>query len=277
MVLIVYGRLCLILDVKAVILISEVKEMLTAQRYQIILQTLNQEGICKLNELVHLTEASESTIRRDLDELEAQGLLERIHGGAQAVTHLTVDQAQTDREQLNRTEKENIAKYVADNFIKDGQFIYLDAGTTVQEIIPYLTKFRDLNLVTNSVTTALKLSEKNYKVFLPAGHLKSATKAIVGSATLQAIAGFHFDLALIGTNGVAANGDLMTPDIDEADIKQAVIANSTKKIVLSDASKFQQVAFATFSHLDRIDSLVTGQLSSKLKTQFNQTNIKELD
>ncbi|WP_125605657.1 DeoR/GlpR family DNA-binding transcription regulator [Lapidilactobacillus bayanensis] len=251
--------------------------MLTAQRYQIILQALNQEGICKLNELVHLTDASESTIRRDLDELEAQGLLERIHGGAQSITHLTVDLAQNDREQLNRSEKEIIAKYAVENFVKDEQVIYLDAGTTVQEIIPYLNRFQDLNLVTNSVTTALKLSEQNLNVFLPAGHLKSTTKALVGSATMATLAGFHFDLAFIGTNGVAASGDLMTPDIDEANIKQCVIAHSTKKIVLSDVSKFQQVAFATFSNLTQVDYLLTGKLTTKLKIHFKQTNIKELD
>lgn len=250
--------------------------MLTAQRYQIILQALNQEGICKLNELVHLTNASESTIRRDLDELAAQGLLERIHGGAQSITQLTMDQAQTEREQLHRRDKEMIAKYTVEHHVKDGQVIYLDAGTTIQEIIPYLNHFRDLNIVTNSVTTALKLSEQNLQVYLPAGHLKPTTKALVGSATLLSLADFHFDLALIGTNAIASSGDLMTPDVDEANIKQAVIATSTKKIVLSDVSKFQQVAFATFGNLDQVDALITGQLDPKVKSQFKQSNIKEL-
>ena len=94
---------------------------------------------------------------------------------------------------------------------------------------------------------------------------------------MSALANFHFDLAFIGSNGIAGSGDLMTPDIDEADIKQAVIASSTKKVVLSDVSKFQQVAFATFGNLDQVDLLVTGTLAPKLKTHFKQKNIKELD
>ncbi|MFD1465705.1 DeoR/GlpR family DNA-binding transcription regulator [Lapidilactobacillus mulanensis] len=250
--------------------------MLTAQRYQIILQTLTHQGICKLNELVNLTDASESTIRRDLDELETQGLLERIHGGARLVTHLTSDQAQNDREQLNRSEKEQIARFAVNNFVRDQQVIYLDSGTSVQEVIPYLSRFKQLSIVTNSVTTALKLSEQNMAVFLPAGHLKNTTKALVGSATLAALTDYHFDLALIGTNGIAVTGALMTPDIDEANIKQTVIKNSTKSVVLSDPSKFKQVAFATFATLDDISQLVTTKLSKPLAAQFTQTNIKEL-
>ncbi|GEL13078.1 DeoR family transcriptional regulator [Lapidilactobacillus concavus] len=250
--------------------------MLTAQRYQIILQTLTQQGICKLNELVHLTDASESTIRRDLDELEAKGLLERIHGGARLLTKLTPDQSQNDREQLNRSDKELIARHVANHDIHDGQVIFLDAGTSVQEIIPFLGRFDQLSIVTNSVTTALKLSEQHLDVFLPAGHLKQTTKALVGSSTVNDLMSYHFDLALIGTNGIAVTGALMTPDIDEANVKAVAIKNATKAIVLSDQTKFKQVAFATFASLADISQLVTAHLTAPLREQFKQENIKEL-
>ncbi|WP_461218380.1 DeoR/GlpR family DNA-binding transcription regulator [Lapidilactobacillus salsurivasis] len=250
--------------------------MLTEQRYQIILQLLANQQICKINELVRLTDASESTIRRDLDELEKQGLLERIHGGARLLAHLTTDQAQTDREQLHRSEKGKIAEYVAQQYLHQQQFIFLDAGSTVQEIIPYLSECHGLTLMTNSITTAARLSELELTVNLPAGRLKNDTKALVGAPTVNDLAQYRFDLALIGTNAVAPSGDLMTPRIDEASVKKVAISHAKQTVVMTDASKFSEMAFATFGNLQQLTALVTNHIPDKIRQHYHQTNIKEL-
>lgn len=248
--------------------------MLTEQRYQVILQTLSQQKISKLNELVRLTQASESTVRRDLDTLAKQGLLERIHGGARLRVHLASDKAQTEREQQNRTEKNKIATYVAKHYLQDQQYLFLDAGTTVQEIIPFLAEHSQLTVVTNSITAALRLSELNIHVFLPSGQVKPQTKALVGPQTLTSLDPYRFDLALIGTNAIASNGDFMTPDINEASVKKTVCQHANEVVVMTDASKFAKVAFATFSDINHVNAVITTNLPPKLRSQFPQKNIK---
>lgn len=250
--------------------------MLTEQRYQIILHTLSQEQICKINKLVHLTDASESTIRRDLDELEKQGLLERIHGGARLIVHLAADQNQTEREQLHRTEKSQIAEYVAANFLHDQQFLYLDAGTTVQEIIPYLRQFKHLTVVTNSIVTAAAVADLQIPTYLTGGKLKADTQAVVGAATVQTLGQYHFDLAMLGVNAITPSGDLLTPDVDEADVKRTAVQQAKQSIVMCDASKFSEIAFATFGNIKTMTAIITTTLPANLREQYHQKNIKEL-
>ncbi|MFD1411592.1 DeoR/GlpR family DNA-binding transcription regulator [Lapidilactobacillus gannanensis] len=266
----------LLFVLKAVRIIHEVKLMLTEQRYQIILHRLTQQPICKINELVHLTDASESTIRRDLDELEKQGLLERIHGGARLLVHLTADRNQTEREQLHRSDKEQVAAYVAQHYLHNQQFLYLDAGTTVQEIIPYLKDFHDITVVTNSIVTAGAVAETGIATYLTGGKLKANTQALVGMTSVQTLSKYHFDLALLGVNAITPGGDLLTPDVDEADVKQQAQRQAKSAIVLTDASKFSEIAFATFGNLHDFTAVVTTALPANLREQYHQKNIKEL-
>lgn len=129
--------------------------MLTEERKQKILQLLEQHKIVKSQELVVLLDASESTIRRDLQELEDEGLLQRIHGGAKKEDLLGFEQNMSEKTLKNVHEKQVIARLAAE-LVNDEEVIYLDAGSTTLEMIPFL-KDKRITVVTNSVKHAAAL------------------------------------------------------------------------------------------------------------------------
>ncbi|MEA4830044.1 MAG: DeoR/GlpR family DNA-binding transcription regulator, partial [Enterococcus thailandicus] len=129
--------------------------MLTEERRQKILDLLEQHKIVKSQDLVTLLDASESTIRRDLQELENEGFLERIHGGAKKEQLLGFEQAMSEKTLKNVQEKQQIARLAAD-LIESDDVIYLDAGSTTLEMIPFL-QGKNVTVVTNSVKHAANL------------------------------------------------------------------------------------------------------------------------
>ncbi|MCI1891424.1 MAG: DeoR/GlpR family DNA-binding transcription regulator [Schleiferilactobacillus perolens] len=251
--------------------------MLTNQRHELILHMLHEAGFCQLQDLVHRTNTSESTIRRDLNELEQQGLLERIHGGAQLKQRAVGDERMAEREQSHPAEKRHLAEYIAAAYLRDYQAIFLDAGTTVAMLIPHLKERAGLTVYTNSVQTASMLADADIPNIIPGGQVKPQTKAIVGAIAARFLGSVHVDLAFIGTNGISARAGLMTPDPEEAAIKQVMISAARRSIVLADHSKFDQQALVTFAQPDDVDEIVTDFIPSPLQNDFRRfTTIKEL-
>lgn len=251
--------------------------MLTNQRHKLILQLLHDNGFCQLQDLVKRTNTSESTIRRDLTELARAGLLERVHGGAQLASRPVEDERMAQREQAQPAEKQAIADYAAATYLRDHQALFLDAGTTVAMLIPHLAARADLTTYTNSVQTASLLADADLSVFIPAGEVKAATKAIVGAAAARFLGGVHVDFAFLGANGVSAETGLTTPDPEEATIKQVMISASRETIVLADHTKFTQQALVTFAHIGEVDQIITDQIPLTARHDFRSFNhIKEL-
>lgn len=149
--------------------------MFTEERYNIILQELNTKGIVSVTELVELLDASESTIRRDLNSLHNDGMLKKIHGGAISIGDNTSkhDYKVNVRKTLNTEEKHQLAKYAA-SLIENDDVIYLDAGTTTEAMIDYIQSDRIL-VVTNGIVHAKKLLEKGVKTFILGGEVKAVT------------------------------------------------------------------------------------------------------
>ena len=147
--------------------------MLTEERHQKILQLLDQKSVVKSQELASLFNASESTIRRDLQELEDANLLERIHGGAKRILNLGFEQNMTEKSIKNTHEKQKIASLAA-SCVQDGDMIYLDAGSTTLEMIPFLVG-KQIHVVTNSVHHAAKLSDMEIPTIMLGGTLKLST------------------------------------------------------------------------------------------------------
>src|SRR3954462_6714537 len=136
--------------------------MLEPERHQIILEALKVKSTVKLQELVELTNSSESTIRRDLIQLEQEKFLKRVHGGAARLQGKLQEPSMTEKSSKNLQAKRQIAEYAASLVEKD-ECIYLDAGSTVFEMIPYLPT--DIVVVTNGLTHANELLERNIKTF----------------------------------------------------------------------------------------------------------------
>lgn len=220
--------------------------MFTEERFAIILQELKVKGIVSVTDLVKMLDASESTIRRDLNALDSEGLLKKIHGGAVAIGESTSkhDYKVNVRQSLNVDEKSEIAKYAA-SLIEDGDVIYLDAGTTTELLIDFI-KANNIIVVTNGIVHAKKLLEKGFKTFILGGELKAVTEAIIGSSTVEDLKKYNFSKGFFGVNGVSNQNGYTTPDVNEAMVKSQAIKMCKESFVLADQSKLEKVSFITF-------------------------------
>ena len=222
--------------------------MLKTERKQLILEELQEHHVVSLEKLVSLLETSESTVRRDLDELEAENKLRRIHGGAELPHSLQQEESIQEKSVKNLQEKKLLAQKAA-SLIKEQDVIFIDAGTTTAFLIKELPN-KDITVVTNSIHHAVQLVEKQIPTVMVGGSVKMTTDASIGGVALNQINQLHFDRAFIGMNGVDENY-YTTPDMEEGAIKRAIIDNAKQTYVLVDASKVGQTCFAKVAPLKR--------------------------
>lgn len=222
--------------------------MLTEERHNLILQFLSKKGIAKINELVEITNTSESTIRRDLTLLEKINLLKRIHGGATLPHRRLTELSYEEKEIQNVSEKKAIAKFAA-SLIEDGDSIYLDAGTSTFEMIQYIDK-KNIIIVTNGLNHINFLVEQNINAYILGGKVKTSTKAVIGSDALKNLEKFRFDKCFLGINGIHTEFGYTTPDSEEALLKESAIKHAKQTFVLADESKFGEVSFVKIANLN---------------------------
>ncbi|WP_214731383.1 MULTISPECIES: DeoR/GlpR family DNA-binding transcription regulator [Exiguobacterium] len=247
--------------------------MLTKQRHQLILQRLSEQKVVKLKELVDLTDSSESTIRRDLTDLEAEGYLARVHGGATLIA--TPDEEPTFEEKRDRfvDEKVAIARKAA-TFIEDGMSIYLDAGTTTQAMVPFL-EGKKIVVVTNSLPIANELFFLDIKTFVIGGELKRSTQALVGYNARESMMNYRVDLAFLGMNGIDLEAGYTTPDPEEALVKKTAIELAQTSFVLADASKIGKRTFSRVATIDAAQLITSSSESmSSIQTITKVVNAK---
>ena len=221
--------------------------MLAEERYNEILRLVNEKKTVTVQELTEVLDTSESTIRRDLTTLHKKGSLIKVHGGATAlsVEGMTRDASLTVRRDMNIEEKVAIAKYAAALIEKD-DFVYLDAGSSVDLMIDYIVE-QEAIYVTNAIVHAQKLLQKGCRVFLLGGELKEVTEAIVGAQAIDSLKRYNFTKGFFGANGVHRERGLTTPDITEALVKEKAMEQCANRYVLADSTKINQISSVTFA------------------------------
>jgi DeoR family fructose operon transcriptional repressor len=249
--------------------------MLTEERHQRILALLEESEIVKVSELIQQLQASESTIRRDLQELEGQNALVRIHGGAKKVQQLGFEPNMKEKTQKFQAEKQKIAQYAV-SLIKNEEVIYLDAGTTTLEMIPFLSTISDLKVVTNSVKHASLLIDQGIETLILGGTIKISTNAVLGSGASEQLRKLRFNRCFIGMNGAHLEAGFTTPDPEEAMIKKIALENSQKAYVLVDHSKFQQTTFAQVSAIEDAEIITDFCPKSYLAKFRSKTTVMEV-
>ncbi|WP_067840631.1 DeoR/GlpR family DNA-binding transcription regulator [Amphibacillus sediminis] len=246
--------------------------MLTPKRHALIIELIKQKQLVTIQELVELTNVSESTIRRDLSELETKQKLARVHGGATAIQSARQELSYREKTDKYVEEKKQIAQLAA-ALIRPHDCIYLDAGTTTYEIIPHLETL-NVTVVTNGLTHLELLNQYQIKSFLLGGLIKHTTRAIIGSQALHNLKLYHFDKVFIGTNAIDPSFGYSTPDPEEASVKSAAITQGSQSFIVADHSKLNQRSFAKIAELAQatliIDS-IPADLENKLR---EQTDIK---
>lgn len=248
--------------------------MLTEERYSVILEQVKQNKSVTLTELCELLGASESTIRRDLTALDERGLIKKVHGGAISTDDRSLNLVEHDVESKSKLfteEKIAIARYAA-SLVDDGDFVYIDAGTTTEKMIDFLPD-KNVTFVTNAFVHAKKLAQRGFKVYIPAGEIKVTTEAIVGAECVSSLQSYNFTKSFIGANGISLSAGITTPDRNEASVKSAAAENSRTVYILADHSKFGQIASVTFAQLGRV-KIITDKLQDK--KYHTKANIKEV-
>lgn len=248
--------------------------MLTEERYSIILEQVRKNKSVKLLELCERLGASESTVRRDLTTLDQKGMLKKVHGGAISIDDSNFSLVEHDVEskaKMCAEEKIAIARFAA-SLIHDGDFVFIDAGTTTEKMLDFLPD-KNVTFVTNAFVHAKKIAQKGFKVYIPAGEIKATTEAIVGAECVRSLQNYNFTKSFLGANGISQSGGISTPDRNEASVKTVVVQNSQKAYVLADHSKFAQITSVAFAQLEQVE-IITDKLENE--RYLAKTSIKEV-
>ncbi len=232
--------------------------MLAHVRKTNILDTLRQNGSVTVKEIADRLSVSEMTVRRDLFDLQRDGLLKRLHGGAVAPQAIAMDQDEPsfdDRLKHRRPAKEVVAAAAAQ--LADGaRTVALDVGATTFLLAQQLKARAGVNLFTNSLRIATTLAEGPQQIYVPGGRVRGSEMAIGGPAAVEAFEKLWFDVAFVGVSGITAEG-LFDYSLEDTEIKRVYLRRSSRKVVLCDASKFQRMSLVRVSGFDAIDVLVT--------------------
>jgi DeoR/GlpR family transcriptional regulator of sugar metabolism len=245
--------------------VSENQNLLAEQRRALILDEVRRRGGVRVNELTRKLGVSDMTVRRDLDALARQGVLEKVHGGAvpvvEASTHEPGFEAKSG---LELSAKEDIARTAAALAVP-GTAIALSGGTTTYALAHHLLEVPDLTVVTNSVRVADVFhgaqrssgQRQGAATVVLTGGVRTPSDSLVGPVADQAIAALHFDVLFLGVHGISLEAGLSTPNLAEAETNRRLVQSARRVVVVADHTKWGTVGLSSFASLDQVDTLVT--------------------
>ncbi len=249
--------------------------MLTEERYATILQILDEKKAVTVVELTQILNTSESTVRRDLNNLHKSGRLYKVYGGATSIdnSYSTLEETVKDKQDLYREEKTIIARAAA-RMIEPRDFVYLDAGTTTERMIDFLTE-KNATYVTNGIAHAIKLAASGFKVFVIGGELKESTEAIIGTEAMNNLKNYNFTKGFFGANGISTKAGFSTPDASEGLVKSSALNRCRKAYILADPSKFNRISPITFANISGATIITTALKDRKYQDFANILEVTE--
>ncbi|MEU4889069.1 MULTISPECIES: DeoR/GlpR family DNA-binding transcription regulator [Streptomyces] len=211
--------------------------MFAAERRQLILEMVRANGAVSLRELARVVQTSEVTVRRDVRALEAEGLLDRRHGGAVLPGGFSRESGFPQKSHLASAEKTAIADLAA-SLVTEGEAIVVGAGTTTQELARRLARVPGLTVVTNSLLVAQALAHANrVEVVMTGGTLRGSNYALVGSGAELSLQGLRVSRAFLSGSGLTAERGLSTSNMLSASVDRALVQAAGEVVVLADHTK----------------------------------------
>jgi DeoR/GlpR family transcriptional regulator of sugar metabolism len=233
--------------------------MLTAQRRKKILELTETRSSITVNELCDLLHVSDMTIRRDLRVLANDRLLERVHGGALSQRGRSYEPPYVIRTTKFVKQKELIGR-CATQFIKEGDSLGLDVGTTTLELAKAMIGIPNLTVVTASLSIAQVLrNAPNIRLILTGGILRKEEGSLIGHIAQRTFEEFKIDKAFVGIGGFHLSVGLTEYNLEDALVKKAMIPSAHQIIVLADSSKLEETCFTFVAPLSLVDILVTDE------------------
>jgi DeoR family transcriptional regulator, glycerol-3-phosphate regulon repressor len=227
-------------------------------RQQQIIDLVRQRGFVSIEALAEHFAVTPQTVRRDINQLCDRELLRRYHGGA-GLPSSVENVAYKTRQILFHEEKRRIAQLAAQH-IPDGASLFINIGTTTEEVAVALLGHSHLRVITNNLHVASILSENDrFEVIVAGGELRSRDRGIIGMATVDFISQFKVDFGIIGISGIDVDGSLLDFDPREVRVSQAIIANSRQVFLVADHSKFGRNPMVRLGSLAEIDAFFTDE------------------
>jgi DeoR family glycerol-3-phosphate regulon repressor len=226
-----------------------------------IVALLRQSGRVAVEDLaVHFAVTSQ-TIRRDLNELSEARRVVRVHGGA--IVASGVENLAYEARQLVAQPHKRLIGEAAAKLIPDNASLFINIGTTTEEVAKALIGHSGLLVITNNLHVANELYRNtSIEVFVTGGTIRQSDGGIVGAVTVAQIEQFRVDIAVIGTSAIDSTGTLLDFDIREVEISRAIIEHARKIVLVADSSKFSRSAPVKIAHLSEIDVFITDRLPS---------------
>ncbi|MBB6454596.1 DeoR/GlpR family transcriptional regulator of sugar metabolism [Salirhabdus euzebyi] len=230
--------------------------MLPFERRKWLEQQIKIHKKIDIEEVSSQLDVSSMTIRRDLTELEKNGIVIRTHGGAISVDSVSEEIPYSSKMTKNIAEKKAISLQAL-QLIKENSTIILDSGTTTLELAKLLKNRNDLTIVTNDVKIANELLESSNHVIVTGGELQQGVGALYGTATQNMLSIIHADIFFLGAHAIDLDHGVTAPTFEKSLIKQLMVKASEKTWLLADFSKFNKKAFSKVCSLTEIEGLVT--------------------
>jgi DeoR family transcriptional regulator, glycerol-3-phosphate regulon repressor len=230
-----------------------------------ILNIARSQGRVMVDDLTRRFEVSAQTIRKDLNDLCDQRSLTRIHGGA-IIASGVENLAYEARRFVAADEKKAIGQAAAAQ-IPNGCSLFINIGTTTEEVASALTAHQDLLVITNNLNVAMLLYRlPRIEVIVAGGTVRRADGAVIGSTAINLIGQFKVDYAIIGASAIDEEGTLLDFDYREVQAAQAIIANARNVILVADSTKLQRSAPVRIAQLSQIKTFVTdAELPQRLR------------
>ncbi len=248
-------------------MIREACPTLAPQRREHIRLLVRESGIARVEDLRRELKVSVATIRRDLEVLEDEGKVRRVHGGAVSMENRLEESVFDDKTSQFSKQKRSIAEK-AYNLIGPDDSVFLDGGSTTLCLARLLKDRNDLTVVTNSLRAAGELSDSGPRVILTGGELRKISQTMVGPLTSAVLNQVRVDKAFMGTMGFCLKNGLTTTDPNEAFVKSLIMEQASQVVLLADSSKAEKVSFARVSDWQKIDVLLSDH---KLPSTFIKT------
>ena len=244
------------------------QDSLTVERHQRILERAITYGIARTRDLAAQFGVHEMTVRRDMDALEEQGLLERVHGGARIVKEASQEVAYNLRAARQITEKERIAR-AALGMIRDGETVAIDSSTTGLALVRMLSA-KKVHAIVTGLDAANLLAMSGVAFTLMGGTYHAPARSFVGSVFSTGLKRFNPDRVFFSSKGFTVQHGFTDAHLPEVEAKEQLIASAAQKVALLDHTKFGTRAAHTILGVSGVDAIITdsapsGELRSSLK------------
>lgn len=233
------------------------KPLIPAQRRERIQEYLAIHQIARTADLCDLLEASEATVRRDLEWLEQKGILERTHGGAILNQRMILEQEYQQRVQHHPEEKRLIGELAA-SLIEEGDIVFINSGTTATQVLQHIRNNSNINVFTNNVSAVMELGTPGFHYHLIGGEFQARSNSLAGRFALDNLGLVFANKAILGVDGISLKHGCTVPTLPESEVVRKMIERTKGQVIIAaDHSKWGVVSNYQVASIDEVDKLVT--------------------